>query len=109
MPKAEKQRIYLEVPFREKERAKRFGARWDPDKKRWYVRGDRVPSQLEKFISIKEYLAEPYEPDYLSRYSYFGFETGLSMSVMCHNYYGFELMPKTNRGRVFIDGGSTVK
>ena len=79
----------------------------DPDKKRWYVRGDRVPSQLEKFISIKEYLAEPYEPDYLSRYSYFGFEKGLSMSVMCQNYYGFELMPKTNRGRVFIDGGST--
>lgn len=29
-------RTYLSIPYAEKEEAKRFGARWDPDKKLWY-------------------------------------------------------------------------
>lgn len=29
-------RTYLSVPFAEKEEAKQYGARWDPDKKLWY-------------------------------------------------------------------------
>lgn len=30
-------RINLQVPFSEKDEAKRLGARWDPDKKVWYI------------------------------------------------------------------------
>ncbi len=30
-------RIYLRVPYEEKEEAKQLGARWDPDRKQWYV------------------------------------------------------------------------
>ena len=103
MQKLENNRIYLDLPFREKERAKLFGARWNPEKKRWFVCGDRVPIQLEKYISFKEYRAEPYEPDYLSQNSYFAFEKGLSMSVMCGDYYGFELRQNTSRGRVYTE------
>lgn len=29
--------LYLEVPFKEKDAAKRLGARWDPNMKKWYV------------------------------------------------------------------------
>lgn len=34
---------YLNVPFREKEEAKKMGARWDPERKKWYV---MVPSNV---------------------------------------------------------------
>ena len=30
-------RQYLNVPFKEKEKAKSMGARWDPSRKSWYV------------------------------------------------------------------------
>ena len=30
-------RVDLEVPFTDKDKAKRLGARWDPDKFTWYV------------------------------------------------------------------------
>lgn len=29
--------IYLNVPYAEKDLAKRNGARWDPNKRQWYV------------------------------------------------------------------------
>jgi ribonuclease HI len=31
------QKIYLQVPFKEKETAKSLGARWDPKEKKWYI------------------------------------------------------------------------
>lgn len=31
------ERIYLEVPYKDKDRAKLLGARYDGDKKKWYV------------------------------------------------------------------------
>ena len=34
--KTEKTRYYYEVPFAQKEKAKSFGMRWDPEKKKWY-------------------------------------------------------------------------
>lgn len=33
-------RIYLDVPLADKDRAKALGARWDPDKRHWWVRTD---------------------------------------------------------------------
>lgn len=32
-----KERIYLSVPYEEKDRVKSMGARWDPTKKKWWV------------------------------------------------------------------------
>src|SRR5690606_41126812 len=34
-------RLYLEVPFEEKDEARAFGARWDPKKKLWWIHTDR--------------------------------------------------------------------
>lgn len=31
------ERHHLDVPYEEKDQAKRFGARWDPDSRRWYA------------------------------------------------------------------------
>jgi len=36
-----RERVYLKVPFAQKEDAKRLGARWDQESKRWFVSGDR--------------------------------------------------------------------
>lgn len=33
-------RIHLDVPYAEKDQAKRLGARWDPGVKRWYIDAD---------------------------------------------------------------------
>lgn len=34
-------RLYLNVPFAEKDQAKALGARWDPARKKWYVPGGK--------------------------------------------------------------------
>lgn len=36
-----RERVYLRVPFAEKEEAKRLGARWDQESKRWFISGER--------------------------------------------------------------------
>ncbi|MED8143181.1 DUF5710 domain-containing protein [Escherichia coli] len=35
-------RIYINVPFHEKDEAKRLGARWDATRKTWYIEPPRV-------------------------------------------------------------------
>lgn len=37
--------LYLDVPYEEREEAKRLGAKWNPDRKRWWIlaAGDRKP------------------------------------------------------------------
>ncbi len=30
-------KIYLSLPFKEKDEAKKFGAKWDPAVKKWYI------------------------------------------------------------------------
>ena len=30
-------RIYLNVPYEEKDAAKKLGARWDPEQRKWYI------------------------------------------------------------------------
>lgn len=44
------QRIYLQVPYAKKEEAKKFGARWDAQNKKWYYQGSELPHGLEKFL-----------------------------------------------------------
>lgn len=41
-------KIYLNVPYEEKEHAKQFGAKWDANLKLWYVIGNEDFSLLEK-------------------------------------------------------------
>lgn len=45
-------RIYLDVPFSEKDEAKALGARWDPQRRSWYApdaRDPRLPQLLEQW------------------------------------------------------------
>lgn len=39
-------RLYLEVPFAEKDKAAAFGARWDPAKKHWWVHTEKYQGEL---------------------------------------------------------------
>lgn len=47
-PPSDNGKVYLDVPFSEKDEAKAVGARWDKDAKRWYVaqRTDAVSKWL---------------------------------------------------------------
>lgn len=45
-PKQEPQNTYINVPYREKNQAKELGAKWDADKKSWYI---PASENLEKF------------------------------------------------------------
>ena len=44
VPRVAHPRTYLNVPYAEKDEAKRMGARWDPQRRRWYAR-DGLPSK----------------------------------------------------------------
>ena len=41
-------KMYLNVPYREKDQAKKLGAKWDPQTKKWYIDED---ASLEEFQS----------------------------------------------------------
>lgn len=43
-------RVDLNVPFEEKELAKKLGARWDPDKKVWYAPSGTKLAEFEKWV-----------------------------------------------------------
>ena len=43
-----KKRIYLNVPFEEKDHVKSLGAKWDPVKKKWGV--SEMEPELEKYL-----------------------------------------------------------
>lgn len=43
---------YLNVPYSEKDYAKSYGAKWDPNMKSWYIRGE-VPDKLKKYDPIE--------------------------------------------------------
>ena len=40
---------YLQVPYAEKDAAKRLGARWDPGAERWYIPADRDPEPFARW------------------------------------------------------------
>ncbi len=43
-------RTYLRVPFRDKDKAKRRGAKWDPHAQQWFVPWNRDPGNFEEWI-----------------------------------------------------------
>lgn len=52
------QRIWLDVPYRDKDEAKACGARWDPSEKRWYA-------PREGMTALQTWAAKPQVPDLL--------------------------------------------
>lgn len=65
-PKAT-QNLYLNVPYKEKDEAKHLGAKWDNNKKKWYISSSNsditqfsrwLPSESYNFISDFFYLAQ---------------------------------------------------
>ena len=46
--------IRLNVPYREKDEAKAFGARWNPEGKFWYWNGDELPEGLVRWSLPEE-------------------------------------------------------
>lgn len=48
-PRERRTRIYLTIDYDSKDWAKRHGARWDKERKRWYVLGD-VPAMLMPYV-----------------------------------------------------------
>lgn len=50
-----RERVYLKVPFKEKDQAKRLGARWDPKSKRWFVLGGRELAPFARWRSQSGY------------------------------------------------------
>lgn len=48
--KKQEKRVYLNIPFRDKDKAKENGARWDNDRKSWYA-PDKSYTELIEFYS----------------------------------------------------------
>ena len=46
--------MVLEVPYSEKEEAKKLGARWDPDIRKWFVPTGIDPKPLAKWFPEAE-------------------------------------------------------
>jgi len=58
-----KQKVYLNVPFEDKDEVKKLGAKWDQDTKKWYV-GEFAPvKDFQKWQSPqdRQYLKVPFE------------------------------------------------
>ena len=47
----EKQKYYLNIPYSEKETGKKYGAKWDPKKKKWYYKGVKTDNN---FIELQK-------------------------------------------------------
>jgi DNA helicase HerA-like ATPase len=70
-------RIYLEVPIADKDAAKAFGARWDPEKKLWWTHTENYKGEISKWKAafkartyptikdVAEYAKELYEQRFL--------------------------------------------
>ncbi len=45
-------RVYLDVPFKEKDEAKALGARWDRRERSWFISADNDSSPFEKWLNM---------------------------------------------------------
>lgn len=46
-------RVYLTVPYSEKEFAKKMGCRWDANEKQWWCHQDRIPDMKDHWLGFK--------------------------------------------------------
>jgi len=60
-------RINLNVPFVEKDEAKKLGAKWDPDNKTWYI---SKKSNLKLFAKWLPKVLDEWEPNIVANYYY---------------------------------------
>ena len=51
--KSKGERIYLNVPYKEKDTVKKYGGRWDKEKKKWYIM-DNI-GEINKFFVIDKW------------------------------------------------------
>jgi len=47
-----KEKYYLNIPYERKEEGKRYGAKWDPKKKKWYYEGYKTDSNFIELLEI---------------------------------------------------------
>jgi len=47
-----KQKYYLKIPYSEKEVGKKYGAKWDPKKKKWYYEGLNTDTTFLKLMEL---------------------------------------------------------
>lgn len=59
-------RLYLEVPYAEREDAKAFGARWDGTKKLWYVHTDKYAGEVTRWRPAERLRTYPSVADVLN-------------------------------------------
>ena len=74
--------IYLDVPYEEKDYARRYGAKWDSIKRQWYFPGSDIPKELKKFAGDLADRVPESETIHLSRGSGYGgkpYETGTTI------------------------------
>lgn len=45
-------KVYLNLPFDEKNKGKKLGTKWDPKKKKWYIMSDLEINQKEKILNL---------------------------------------------------------
>ncbi|HMO17983.1 MAG TPA: DUF5710 domain-containing protein [Oligoflexia bacterium] len=60
-------KVYLEVPFTEKNEAKSLGAWWDPGVRKWFVPEGVDISGFEKWIQGENNQADNSSPDSIPR------------------------------------------
>jgi len=48
----QKQKYYLKIPYSEKEVGKKYGAKWDPKKKKWYYEGSNTDDNFKKLTDL---------------------------------------------------------
>ena len=48
----QKQKYYLKIPYSEKEIGKKYGAKWDPKKKKWYYEGSNTDDNFKKLTDL---------------------------------------------------------
>jgi len=53
--KKQKQKYYLKIPFSEKEVGKKYGAKWEPKKKKWYYEGLSTDTNFLKLMELFQY------------------------------------------------------
>ncbi|MBW4473937.1 MAG: hypothetical protein KME45_26725 [Stenomitos rutilans HA7619-LM2] len=49
--------LFLDVPFQEKEQAKHLGARWHPDRKKWYVPEGMDKNRFRRWLAVEPSVA----------------------------------------------------
>lgn len=54
-------KVYLNIPYKDKEYAKELGCKWDPEEKKWYsIDSDRGKSNISEVLKIWDN-PEPYK------------------------------------------------